>query len=507
MTGIVLIPLYLTVRLLLADNSRPRFSRFAIMASYALSLLVPAVITMIGHSTPNIEIELLTPTAYTIDNTGNDASKPDFAKIASLTIIAVYFTGLFLFIIREVISWLRLRPILNGSDRMDLGSGRILILHKHDDVAPFSWNRYVVMSHSDYENDGRLIMLHEFKHLDSMHWLDLLFAELVSLFVWYNPAGWLMKDELQTVHEYEADDAVLKSGTNVQEYQLLIIKKAVGGRLPSITNSLKQSNLSKRIKMMLRKDSSKRRHWRAIAVVPAVAIGAIVLNLDVVAKGISHLSDVKVTNYSPNMQADNTLEITYESSSKNNPMIIIDGETYKGDINNISPDKIASITVLKDSTATAMYGSEAKDGVIIISSKSGNGDAGATGAGEKLSEVKVVGVSTVKKDDRSNQNIYSAVEENPRFPGGEMAMMQYLAKNIKYPEEAMKTGAQGRVIVKFVVSSTGKISDITIERGVSPELDAEAIRVVGGMPDFTPGKIDGKPVSVWYVLPVSFKLQ
>jgi len=258
---------------------------------------------------------------------------------------------------------------------------------------------------------------------------------------------------------------------------------------------------------MLRKDSSKRRHWRAIAVVPAVAIGAIVLNLDVVAKGISHLSDVKVTNYSPNMQADNALEITYESGSKNNPMIIIDGKTYKGDINNISPDKIASITVLKDSTATAMYGSEAKGGVIIISSKSDNGDAVAATAGEKLSEVKVVGVSAVKKDDRSNQNIYSAVEENPSFPGGEMAMMQYLAKNIKYPEEAMKTGAQGRVIVKFVVSSTGKISDITIERGVSPELDAEAIRVVGGMPDFTPGKIDGKPVSVWYVLPVSFKLQ
>lgn len=507
MTSIVLIPLYLTVRLLLSEDCRPGLSRFAILASYALSLLVPAIIMGFGHSTPNLEIELLKPSAYAIASADSTdvATKPYFTKIASLALIAVYFIGLFALIIREVTSWLRLRPLLRGSVRIDLGNGRILILHDHDDLTPFSWNKYIVMSHFDYESDGRLIMIHEYKHLDSWHWIDLIFAELVSLFIWYNPATWLMRDELRTVHEYEADEAVVTtSGINAKDYQLLIIKKAVGGRLPSITNSLKQSNLSKRIKMMLRKDSSASKRWRAIAVVPAVAIGAIVLNLDVVAKCINHLSDVKVTNYSANMQADNT--IVYDSDHENRPMVILDGEKYNGDINNISPDKIASVTVLKDSTATDMYGSEAKNGVIIITSKSGNGDVVGDGAGEKLSDVKVISVNSVKKDDRSNQKIYDMAEDMPEYPGGITAMMQYLANNIKYPKKAEEAKQEGKVIVKFVVTSGGKVSDVTVVKGVSPEIDAEAVRVVSGMPDFTPGKVNGKPVNVWYSLPISFKL-
>lgn len=90
-------------------------------------------------------------------------------------------------------------------------------------------------------------------HLQCRHWIDLIIAESVAVLLWYNPVGWLMRNELQTIHEYEADEAVLSSGINAREYQILLIKKAVGSRFPSIANSLDHSNLSKRIKMMLRK--------------------------------------------------------------------------------------------------------------------------------------------------------------------------------------------------------------------------------------------------------------
>lgn len=107
----------------------------------------------------------------------------------------------------------------------------------------------------------------------------------------------------------------------------------------------------------------------------------------------------------------------------------------------------------------------------------------------------------------ADENIYETVEQLPEFPGGLPAMMQYLGNNIKYPNEAVKAGVEGRVVVKFVVNSRGKVCDPSIVKGVSPELDREALRVVAAMPDFKPGLHDGKSVSVWFTLPVIFKLQ
>ena len=103
--------------------------------------------------------------------------------------------------------------------------------------------------------------------------------------------------------------------------------------------------------------------------------------------------------------------------------------------------------------------------------------------------------------------VFDVVEEQPSFPGGPAAMMQWLRDNIKYPVVAAENGIEGRVIVQFVVSKTGSISDVRVARGVDPSLDREAIRVVSSMPKWTPGKQNGTTVNVRYTLPVTFKLQ
>lgn len=105
------------------------------------------------------------------------------------------------------------------------------------------------------------------------------------------------------------------------------------------------------------------------------------------------------------------------------------------------------------------------------------------------------------------EEVLKQVEEMPQFPGGEKAMIAFLIENLRYPDAAMKAKEQGYVVVRFVVDKTGKVVSPEIVKGVSPELDAEAVRVVSSMPAFIPGKVDGKPVSVYYTLPVSFKLQ
>lgn len=109
--------------------------------------------------------------------------------------------------------------------------------------------------------------------------------------------------------------------------------------------------------------------------------------------------------------------------------------------------------------------------------------------------------------EMSIENVtFTVVEEMPQFPGGEKAMLDYLSKNVKYPEEDAKKGIQGRVIVSFVINRNGKAVNPIIVRGVTPTLDAEAVRVIENMPDWTPGKQKGQNVNVKYTLPINFRI-
>lgn len=113
---------------------------------------------------------------------------------------------------------------------------------------------------------------------------------------------------------------------------------------------------------------------------------------------------------------------------------------------------------------------------------------------------------TTKKADASNK-VYEVVEQMPTFPGGDAALMKYLAENIKYPVSAQKAKEQGRVVVQFIVEKDGTVTGVKTVRSVTPALDAEAVRVIKAMPKWTPGKQGGQPVRVNYNVPVSFRLQ
>lgn len=125
--------------------------------------------------------------------------------------------------------------------------------------------------------------------------------------------------------------------------------------------------------------------------------------------------------------------------------------------------------------------------------------------GQKV-EVKYVPVQVVEAEPEE-QTIFEVVENMPDFPGGQAALMQYLAKNIKYPTIAQENGTQGRVIVQFVVNKDGSIVDANVVRSVDPYLDKEALRVINTMPKWKPGMQRGKPVRVKFTVPVMFRLQ
>ena len=120
---------------------------------------------------------------------------------------------------------------------------------------------------------------------------------------------------------------------------------------------------------------------------------------------------------------------------------------------------------------------------------------------------KTVDEQTPEPQAARKDIVFESVEQMPQYPGGEMAMMKFLAESIHYPVNAVKNKVEGRVIVQFVVEKTGEIGEVKVVRSVDEELDAEAVRVVKELPKFTPGRVNGKAVAVWYTLPITFKLQ
>ena len=117
------------------------------------------------------------------------------------------------------------------------------------------------------------------------------------------------------------------------------------------------------------------------------------------------------------------------------------------------------------------------------------------------------GAEPKKEAKKEDNTIYKSVDQMPSFPGGEGALMRYLASHVRYPGAAQDNGIQGRVVVQFVVTKSGSVGEVKVVRSVDPDLDREAVRVCKSLPNFAPGRMNGQPVNVWYTLPVSFKLQ
>jgi TonB family protein len=182
------------------------------------------------------------------------------------------------------------------------------------------------------------------------------------------------------------------------------------------------------------------------------------------------------------------------------PLVIVDGieKTYI-DLQKVDPNTIQTVSVLKDKSAIEVFGDKGKDGVIVVTTKENS----STGKNEKVSKVEVTGYG----DQKVQKDLFIVVEEMPVFPdGGEKGMLAWIYNNIKYPGEAVKKNITGQVIVNFVVSGTGKIEKVRVDKPGNPLLDTEAIRVVSAMSDWKPGKQNGKPIDVYMKIPINFKL-
>ena len=189
--------------------------------------------------------------------------------------IVIYLAGVAAVIFVTVRSIVGLRRLMRRGRCERLDDGTTLV-RMDENVAPISWCRNIVISERDLRENGAAILAHERAHVRLHHSLDLLLVDLAGAVQWFNPAMWLLRRDLRAIHEYEADAAVIASGVDARSYQLLLIRKAVGGRWYSIANSFNHSKLKNRITMMLREKSSRRTRARALLLLPlaGLALGA-----------------------------------------------------------------------------------------------------------------------------------------------------------------------------------------------------------------------------------------
>lgn len=443
--AICLAAFYLFYKLLLSRDTFHAFNRATLLLLMLLSLVLPFVSLSIDEPTVvnngMVQVEQLLVAGVTGEDT----------QPASLTLVQVlfmvYMVGVVVSVGREIVSLAGLYKLISGRDHVTIDNGiRIIVID--GDMAPFSWFNNIVISRSDYESGRREILIHEMAHISHHHSLDILLCNVLLIFQWFNPTVWLLRRELRNIHEYEADEAVLASGANAAEYQLLLIRKAVGERLFSMANNLNHNSLKKRITMMLTKRSNPWNRVKVLLTVPVAAVAVVAFatpKAESLSREIEHESDAIVSS-------------VVKSTS----------------------DKAALVAQGKTSGEETVNAMGRADDTLIS--------------------------NDLQRMTSTDDDVYDVVEKMPEFPGGMAELMKYLNSNIKYPVEAHKAGIQGRVVVSFVVNKDGTVKDAKIVRSVDKSIDAEALRVISAMPKWQPGYQDGKAVSVRYTVPVTFRL-
>ena len=389
---------------------------------------------------------------------------------------------------------------------------------------PFSFFRWIFVCPDAHTGDElHEILTHERTHARQWHSIDVLTGELACIVCWFNPFAWLMKREIRTNLEYMADEKVLETGHDSRTYQYHLLGLSHHKAAATIYNSFNVLPLKKRIIMMNKRRTRAIGRTKYLMFLPLAALLMIVSNIEAVARATQKITTEVIEAVTPaetpdvQPQPENIVPLPQQEKS--------DKVTYKGKIVDEAGNPLGNVQIITDRKFQSMTTSTVNDKGefrVETSSKADilfeyTGKDGKTLAWmcrtTELAKmdpdnmvIKLIPVKIIKPNV-TDADVYEVVENMPEFPDGGMpGLMKYLSANIRYPEAAHKAGTQGRVTVQFVVGKDGSIGNVGILRGVDPNLDAEAIRVISSMPKWKPGTQKGEPVNVRYTVPVMFRL-
>ena len=332
-SSVCLVLFYLFFRLLLSKETFHRFNRMALLGVLFFSLLIPCIEVTTRHQVEVqqavLSIEQLLLMAELEATPANVGAVQETSAISWVQIVLlVYLAGILFLACRNIYSLICLFRLVHSGKHEKLEKGVTLVVHNQE-IAPFSWMKYIVISRKDLEENGREILIHEMAHIHHRHSVDLLVADICIFFQWFNPGAWLLKQELQNIHEYEADETVINEGVNAKEYQLLLIKKAVGTRLYSMANSFNHSKLKKRITMMLKEKSNPWARLKYLYVLPLAAIAVTAFARPEISEKMEEISAVKVNDLAEIVQEKVLQDTVKVSKDEKKDALVVTGVKSK----------------------------------------------------------------------------------------------------------------------------------------------------------------------------------
>lgn len=546
--AVVLAVFWLFYKLLLSKEKLHKLNRYVLTGTVVLAFVIPFCVITVHRPAQaqqqtqmtSRELQQTIQPELAASGAGIDAPATvwNAAETAAtgmdwwLLAAVAYLLGVIAVLSKVAIDIFKLRrKISSGEHHEDTSGSTVVVLD--EDIPPFSWMRYIFLSRVDYEAANSYMLEHERAHIRLGHAKELLVVECLSAMQWFNPSMWLLKSDLKTLYEYEADDAVLTGGADIKEYQYSLIRKAAGASGYSITNSFNHSTLKNRITMMTRSKVSILKGLRAIYILPLFC-GALALNAETVYdRGDNGNSKDKTVN----------VKITEESGE---PVYYLNGRK-------VSPDKLGDkvravmnlkrynrrLDMLSKAKRLEMSIDESVDMSKVIDLDSLYRSCGVMGVKfdcqesvekekqqhpEKYTKelppfgiVEPVAVVAYGKGYAESNGLttdeepveYFKLTKQPEFNGGDLSeFSKWIIQHADYPANAKAAGSAGQGHVFFKVNSDGRVSDVMAEGyRACRELGAAATQLVASSPRWTPGEVDGKPVATTICVAVDYILQ
>ncbi len=397
--------------------------------------------------------------------------------VSILYIIGTAILGIWFFFQIGQVMWF----FLNSRTRIERYRDHTLI-YTNGTLPTFSFFRLLFLDNSIplSEDEKKCVVEHELAHIRQLHSLDILLLESVKILFWMNPVCWYFRNEIQDLHEYLADEKIIQQ-TSTEDYSSLLAKMALNKAHLSIGHHFNKSKTLKRIQMMKTTKTTLKR-WKFAAMVPI--LGLILLVFSCNDEAMQDMQEVvDSSTMSAELPADvqakmDELQEQHPDAKFNYIVTDMTNEEKVREMKERDPNTIAWMNVIKD--------------------EDGNGSLGMI--------VKVNGTLKQVGDMTKDGEVFTVVEDPATPVGGYPEFMNYLARNLKYPEQARNLGVEGKVYIQMVVTEDGGITDVKVVKGIGAGCDNEAVRVIENSPSWNPAKQRGKAVKQKVVLPIVFSL-
>lgn len=523
--------LYLCYSLILKKESIFKFNRIYLLISLLIASLLPLLnfnifeIFLSNNSkSPEYLITYQLSEIILEEVVVNGSSTNNWFSVI-LVLTLVYFAGVVFKLLQFIY---RLGQLLHFArkNKSFKSNGSIIIISEKD-IPTFSFFNLIFINELTFKNKGiESIIKHEKIHISHWHSIDLLLAEIVTIIFWFNPFVYLLKKSIKDNHEFIADQEVVKSNRNYSAYKLLLMEQASSIRTNVLAHNFSYSLLKRRLNMI---NKPKRPLNIGIGLFSAiVALGFVLFACSTAAdkEQITKIEEPQIEliedvftvvevmpEYPGGMDSLGAFlgrNIKYPKSAKDegiqgtvfvNFIVEKDGsvgrvKTIRGISDDCDEEAVRVVSLMPDWTPGKQKGQEVRVSFNLPIKFQLDDDKTKKG----VTRVHVI-------DDSNSDSVFQVVDHMPEYPGGFEAMSTFLAKNIKYPEQAKKDKVTGRVFVSFIVEKDGSVSNVKLLRGIGGGCDEEALRVVMSMPTWNPGlDDDGNAVRVQYNLPIKFAL-